>query len=95
MWTTFAGAMLLLQLRGTVGQLSTTLLVQAAPVAAADPDAESAAGAAALGVSARGRRELFGVPPPSPPRMPINPCDCIDQSMGCTYLPAEFLYWMV
>ena len=24
------------------------------------------------------------ISPPSRPRMPINPCDCIDQSMGCT-----------
>jgi hypothetical protein len=47
------GALLiLLQLRGTVGQLSTT---QAAAPAAADADAERAA-SAAHGVSAPGRR---------------------------------------
>ena len=51
------GALLLLQLSGTVGKLSKPLLVQAAATAAADADAESAA-SAAHGVSS-GRRELL------------------------------------
>jgi hypothetical protein len=51
------GALLLLQLSGTVGKLSKPLLVQAAATAAADADAESAA-SAAHGVSS-GRSQLF------------------------------------
>ena len=52
---TRGAVLILLQLRGTVGQLSTTQ--QAAAPGAADADVERAS--AAYGVSAPGRRELF------------------------------------
>ena len=84
------GALLfLLQLRGTVGQHSTTQ--QAAAPAAADADAERAS--AAHGVSAPGRRELFFGHGHSPiggqctnTCIHANDYDCDDGGPGYEYL---------